>query len=88
MNVNLHIERLILDGLPVSSLQGAAVRSALERELARVLAQGGLVGQLGGGGAVPHVPPQQFNLAPGERPDAIGRHIARSLHRGIGGDAK
>ena len=87
MNVNLHIERLILDGLPVSSLQGAAVRNALERELARVLAQGGLPGQWDGGGAVPRLPVQQFNLAPGERPDAIGRHIARSLHRGIGGAA-
>jgi hypothetical protein len=87
VNVNLHIERLILDGLPVSSLQSAAVRSALERELARVLAQGGLPGQWGAGGAVPRLPVQQFTLAPGERPEAIGRHIARSLHRGIGGAA-
>jgi hypothetical protein len=87
MNVNLHIERLVLDGLPVSSLQGAAVRRALERELARALAADGLPGAWGSGGAVPGLPAQQFNLAPGERPDAIGRHIARSLHRGIGGAA-
>ena len=88
MNVNLHIERLILDGLPVSPLQGAAVRSALERELARLVAQIGLPGQWGSGGTVPHLPAQQFNLAPDERPDSIGRHIARSLHRGIGRAAK
>jgi hypothetical protein len=87
VNINLHIERLILDGLPVSALQGPAVRAALERELARALAAGGLPGQWGMGGAVPRLPMQQFNLAPGERPDAIGRHIARSLHRGIGGAA-
>jgi hypothetical protein len=87
VNVNLHIERLILDGLPVSSLQGTTVRSALEHELARVLAERGVPGQWGSGGAVPRLPAQQFNLAPGERPDAIGRHIARSLHRGIGGAA-
>ena len=85
MNVNVHIERLILDGLPVSSLQGAAVREALERELARVLAHSDLPGQWGTGGAVPHLPVQQFSLAPGDRPNAIGRHIAGSLHRGIGG---
>jgi hypothetical protein len=85
VNVNLHIERLILDGLPISSLQGAAVRSALERELARVLAQDGLPGQGGAGGAVPRLPVQQFTLALGDRPAAIGRHIARSLHRGMGG---
>jgi len=87
VNVNLHIKRLILDGLPVSSLQGAAVRSALERELARLLARGGLAGQWGAGGAVARLSVQQFNLAPGARPDAIGQHIARSLHRGIGGAA-
>lgn len=87
MNVNLHIERLILDGLPVSSSQGPAVRAALERELGRALAQSALPTQWSTGGAVPRLPAQQFNLAPGERPDAIGRHIARSLHRGIGGAA-
>jgi hypothetical protein len=87
VNVNLHIERLILDGLPVSSLQGPAVRAALERELGRALAQSALPAQWSAGGAVPRLPAQQFNLAPGARPDAIGRHIARSLHRGIGGGA-
>jgi hypothetical protein len=85
VKVNLHIERLILDGLTVSSLQGAAVRSALERELARVLAQGGLPGPWGEDGAVLRLAVQHFTLAPGERPDAIGRRIAHSLHRGIGG---
>jgi hypothetical protein len=87
VNFNLHIERLVLDGLPVSSLQGAAVRAALERELARAFAAGGVPAQWSTGGIVPRLPAPQFNLAPGERPDAIGRHIARSLHRGIGGAA-
>jgi hypothetical protein len=87
MNINLHIERLILGGLPISSLQRDAVRMALERELARALAEGGLPGRWGIGGAVPHLPAQQFNLAPGDRPEAIGHHIARSLNRGIGGRA-
>ena len=37
MRINVHIERLILDGLPVTSLQGPEVGAAVETELARLL---------------------------------------------------
>ena len=38
MNINLHIERLMLDGLPVASGEAALVQTALEAELGRLLA--------------------------------------------------
>jgi len=85
MNVVLHIERLLLDGLPLTAAQGAQVRAAVERELARMLAGGGVADALRGGGAVPQVPAPHIALAPAERPDAIGRHVARALHASIGG---
>lgn len=85
MNINLHIERLVLEGLPVTSLQSAHVRSAVERELGRMLVEGGLPEQWRGGGAVPRTPAQQFNLAPGDGPAATGTSIAQSVYRGIGG---
>jgi hypothetical protein len=85
MNVNLHIERLILDGLPDAATQGPHLRSAVERELARMLAENGLSEQWRAGGAVPRTPVQQFNLAPDARPAAIGRSVAQSVYRGIGG---
>ena len=84
MNVNLHIERLVLDGLPLAASQGAQLRLAVERELARMLAENGLSAQWRGGGAAPQTPVQQFGLAPDARPAAIGRSIAQSVYRGIG----
>ncbi|HEX4696965.1 MAG TPA: hypothetical protein VH254_04785 [Candidatus Udaeobacter sp.] len=38
MNINLHIERLMLDGLSVASGQAALVQTAVEAELGRLLA--------------------------------------------------
>jgi hypothetical protein len=85
MNINLHIDRLVLEGFPVRSLEGTLVRIAVERELARLLAESGLPERWRGGGAVPQVLPPQFSFVPGARPAAIGRYIARSVYRGIGG---
>jgi hypothetical protein len=38
MNINLHIERLMLDGLSVASGEAALVQTAVEAELGRLLA--------------------------------------------------
>lgn len=84
MKIAVHIERLVLDGLAVTPAQGAQVRAAVERELARMLAAGGVADGLRGGGAVPQVPAPSFTLSPNARPDAIGRHVARSVHASIG----
>jgi hypothetical protein len=85
MKIALHIERLVLDGLPVTSPEGARVRAAVERELAAMLANG-LTPELRHGGALPRLGAPDITLGPRERPDAIGRHIARSLHAGIGSE--
>ncbi|MET0309935.1 MAG: hypothetical protein ABW023_14610 [Sphingomonas sp.] len=37
MIVNLHIDRLVLDGLPVGTHEGPLVQAAVEAELARLL---------------------------------------------------
>ena len=42
MNIRLHIERLILDGLPVNSVQSPQVKAAVEAELTRLLTADGL----------------------------------------------
>lgn len=85
MKIELHIERLILDGLPVTRLQGPQVRAAIEHELARLLAaHGGLSVELSGGGAVPRVRAASIQIAQDSQPTQLGRHIARAVHAGIG----
>jgi hypothetical protein len=84
MIVNLHIERLILEGLPVESAQGRAVRTAVERELALLLGAGGLAGDLRSGGAFPEGRSGAIRLARGPRPARLGRQIADAVYRSVG----
>ena len=86
MKINIHIERLVLDGLPVTHAQGPLLQQAVEAELGQLLGEGGLSSALAGGGAMPHVPVSQIQLRRGDDSGAIGRQIARSVYGGIGGD--
>jgi hypothetical protein len=85
MRIEVHIERLVLDGVPVTTADGPHVRAAVEGELARLLAGSGVSRELATGGALPRVAASQVSFGPRERPDAIGRAVARSVHAGIGG---
>lgn len=84
MKINVHIERVILEGLPVTALQGPQVQRAVEGELARLLTTGGLSDELRGGIAVPHVLAGAMELGPRTRPAELGRGIAGAVYRGIG----
>jgi hypothetical protein len=86
MNVNLHIERLILDGIDVEPAHRPVLQAALEAELARLLAQGGVGPGLAAGGAVPALRGDGFQLSGGAggNPRQLGRQIARAVHGGIG----
>lgn len=84
MRIALHIERLVLDGLPATGADGASLRAAVEAELARLLATDGMRRDLAAGGAVARLPAPQISIGPGDRPDAVGRAVARSVHAGIG----
>jgi hypothetical protein len=84
MRIDLHIERLVLDGLAVTAADAQRVRTAMEDEVTRLLAGGALNPAFATGGAVPRIAAPQISLGPRERPDGIGRAVARSVHRGIG----
>jgi hypothetical protein len=49
MKIQVHIERVFVEGLPVTRSQTAEVRRAIEAELGRLLAAGELRGGLRGG---------------------------------------
>jgi hypothetical protein len=84
MRINLHIQRLILEGLPVTATQHPRVQAAVESELARLLGMGGLSQQLHAGGAVPHTRGTELKLTTETYPEMIGWQIARSVYGGIG----
>jgi hypothetical protein len=86
MNIELHIERLILDGLPVESRQGALIQSAVEAELARLLASDGLNPELLSGGALGSLRAGDIQLERDGAAPHLGTQIAGAVHRRIAGN--
>lgn len=88
MKIKLHIERMVLDGLAVDRTQGGRVRAAVEQELTRLLASGGVAPELKSGGAVPAVRAGKLKVESRSRPADLGRHIAGAVYGGIGSRKK
>lgn len=84
MNINLHIERLILDGLPLSPAHRAQVQAAVEAELSRLLTAGGLHHALQSGLAVPSLRADDLRLNADTHPTQLGQQIAQAVYGGIG----
>jgi len=82
MKIHLHIERVVLDGVPVD--QHRILRRALEQELTSRLMEGGLLPELSSGGAVPHVRGGAIEFTPRSHPARLGSQIAGAVYRGIG----
>jgi hypothetical protein len=83
MNINVHIERLILDGLPVARHEGPLVQAAVEAELARLLAVDGLANSLMSGGATSAVSGPEITLRGNHNPARLGQQIARAVYHGL-----
>jgi hypothetical protein len=84
MNIKLHIERLVLDGLHVSPTDRPRLQAAIEAELARLLSAGGVNSGFQAGMALPSIRAGDIQLAAGSGPDGIGQQIAGALYEGIG----
>jgi hypothetical protein len=83
MNINLRIERLILDGLPVEARHRAALQAEIELELARLLTESDVAANWQSGGAIPSAP-AAIQISAQNSPAEIGRQIAGSIYGGIG----
>lgn len=82
MNVRLHIERLVIDGLDVPFGARGLLGGALERELAQLIARGGLSRVLAAGGALPSLGTPQIEAS--AAPAQLGQAVARAVYGGLG----
>ncbi len=84
MNINVHIERLILDGLPVTTAQGPLVQAAVESEISRLLGADGLSASLRVRGALPSVAGGTILLRSKQGPMDLGKQIATAVSSALG----
>jgi hypothetical protein len=82
--IRVHIERLVLEGVPLAPGEGPRLQAALEAELGRLIAAHGLDAGLLSGGARPALRAGTLSPAPGDDAQGLGRGIARAVFEGIG----
>ncbi len=82
MSIYVHIGRVILQGVPVNETRN--VQTTMEKELARLLREGGLANELRQGGALSGVRAGTIRLSQGRRPGRLGAQVAGAVYRGIG----
>ena len=84
MNITVHIERLILDGLAIPPGQRLFLQAAVTAELNRLLTEGGLSSAFLSGGAVPSLRAGNIHLAGDNQPNQLGTQVAQVVYSGIG----
>jgi hypothetical protein len=84
MNINLHIDRLILDGLDLDHAERPLLQTAVQTELSRLLTAGGLTNEITNAGAIPRVAGNAIEVQQQQGPQDTGRRIAASVYGAIG----
>lgn len=82
--ITVHIDRLVLDGIPIRKAQAPALQAAIEAELARLLAVQGIADEFRSGATLANIRTGTITLSGENKPDGLGRQIARAVHTGIG----
>jgi hypothetical protein len=81
--INLHIDRLVLDGLPVAGQDGPLIGAAVETELARLLERDGEAARFVRDRAHPVLRADPIpGTASGQ--DPLGAQIGRAVHGAVG----
>lgn len=77
-DVSLHIERLVLDGLPFTAVSAARLEREVQTELTRLLTEDGLTST--NAGATRSLAAPGFQFTEQRSPVDLGQKIARSVY--------
>jgi hypothetical protein len=83
MELNFHIERLVLDGVDIASGQNDLLQASVVNELTQLFNRGGLASNLVAGASLNRVTTNSIQLSDG-KPRALGQQIGKSVYGGIG----
>lgn len=86
MNIELHIERIVLDGLDVGPRDRRTLQATIETELVRLLTSGGVSSQLLSGGALRSLSAGEIQVPIRASGAELGNQIAQAVHSGIGAE--
>lgn len=82
MNIHLHIEELVLDGVLIEPGQGDLLQTCLTAELTRLINNGGLPENLARGFSSARLRTGEIR-SNSNNPVGLGQKIARSVYGGI-----
>jgi hypothetical protein len=88
MTINLHIERLMLEGVAIDRHEGVLLQQAAQTEFARLLTRHGIGESWQEGGAVSQLAAPMLNLGESENALSFGQAIGQSVYRSIGTQVK
>jgi hypothetical protein len=83
MTIRIQINQLVLDGTPVQRQEAPVIVRAVEKELTRLLSEGGLSQNLASGGEYPEIRAGRMKIT-SNNPREIGKEIAQAVYGGIG----
>jgi hypothetical protein len=83
MNVNLHIERLVLEGFSMDRPDAKVVRDALQTELMLLFAESEIQASFFGSRTAPAVQAQPLPLESTSSPSRLGGAIAHSVYGAV-----
>jgi hypothetical protein len=83
VTIYIHIERLILDGVPLPAVERPLLQSVVERELARRLTASNPWAGVFAGGAVTRLTAPMIHLPAQPDASAVGRQIGGAIHTGL-----
>ena len=77
-NLELHIEELVLHGF--EHVDRAQIGSAVQHELSRLVAEGGVPRSLAHSGEIANLDGGEFDLAPGSEAGRVGAQVAQAVY--------
>jgi len=83
MSMNMHIEILVLDGVPVDKLHQSSVSESIESELVNLLLENGSFSSSQTDGSIHLIRGSDIAIETIQEPARLGQKIAGEIYRGI-----
>lgn len=83
MNINLHIERLVLDGISVEPHQRAELKATVEATLSQQLVSQGISSAIQSNNNFQSVKGDSISIENIHRPTSLGQQIGDAVYRGL-----